>query len=139
MKAIVLYLFLIPLFVCSCASSKCTTSAQEAKSPTNHNLIVNDLAKEKYGDSFTIQENETKEFYLVSSHSKSATETAIKFFVFEKESQLMILEDFIPLGVVKWINSYTVSVQKFPGTVKLNETGTNQSGYLFDVKTKQKK
>ncbi|NCS80440.1 MAG: hypothetical protein GW788_01670 [Ignavibacteria bacterium] len=100
--------------------------------------MVTKLAEEKYAGFFTLQENETKEFYLVTSRSKSATETAIKFFIYEKESELIILEDFIPLGDVKWNGKFTVNVQKFPGTVKLNETGTDRSGYVFNVKTKQK-
>lgn len=125
-------------FINSCAASDCAKSNQAKKTEPNYHSMVTKLAEEKYAGFFTLQENETKEFYLVTSRSKSATETAIKFFIYEKESELIILEDFIPLGDVKWNGKFTVNVQKFPGTVKLNETGTDRSGYVFNVKTKQK-
>lgn len=134
----VLYLFFVQFLVNSCVSPNCAKSVQSANAQINYHLLVSELAKEKYGDSFTIQENETKEFYLVSRRSKSPSETAVKFFIYEKEKQLIIHEDFITLGSVKWIGSYKIDVQKFPGTVKKNDQNTDKLGYFFDVKTKQK-
>jgi len=138
MKAIILYLFFVQFLVNSCVSQNCAKSVQSDKTQIDHHLLVSELAKDKYGDSFTIQENETKEFYLVSSRSKSASETAIKFFIYEKEKQLIIHEDIITLGSVKWTGRYKINVQKFPGVVKLNDQSMDKLGYFFDVKTGQK-
>ncbi len=138
MKAMVLYLFFVLFLVNSCVPPNCTKSDRSANPQINDHQQVSELAKEKYGDSFTIQENETKEFYLVSSRSKSPTETAIKFFVYEKEKQVIIHEDFINHGSVKWDGRYKINVQKFPGIIKLNDQNKNKLGYFFNVKTGQK-
>jgi len=135
MKAIVLSLFFAQFILTSCVSSSCTktNNAQIIDTPS-----VIELAKEKYGDIFTLQENETKEFYLVTSRRKSSLETVIKFFVYENEKHEVILEDFINLGSVQWDGRYKINVQKFPGTIKLNDQNDGKNGYFFDVKTGQK-
>ncbi|MCK9426479.1 MAG: hypothetical protein M0Q21_10610 [Ignavibacteriaceae bacterium] len=138
MKAIVLYLFFVQFLINSCVPPSCSKSAQSAHTQINYYLMVSELAKEKYGDTFTIQENETKEFYLVSSRSKSPSETSIKFFIYEKEKQLIIHEDLITLGSVKWTERYKIDIQKFPGAVKLNDQNMDKHGYLLNVKTGEK-
>ncbi|MFA6596137.1 MAG: hypothetical protein WCS69_00330 [Ignavibacteriaceae bacterium] len=99
---------------------------------------ISELAKEKYGETFTLQENETKEFYLGTNRGKSSTETAIKFFVYEKKTHKIIHEDFVNLGSVQWAGRFKIRVRKFSGIVKFKNDGEENRGYVFDVKTKQK-
>ncbi len=139
MKATIISVFFLQFFVSSCVSSNCSRNVQNVEKGIQHNKSVRDLAVEKYGESFDLLENETSEFCLVTGRNKSATETTIKFFIYDKANQAVILEDFIPLGSVKWTASYQINVQIFPGTVRINNAGSGNAGYLFDVRTKQKK
>jgi len=137
MKAAIISIFFLQFFVSSCVSSNCNRNLQNVENGNQRDNSVKELAGEKYGESYVLLENETSEFYLVTSRNKSATETAIKFFVYDKANQEVILEDFIPLGSVKWTGSYQLNVQKFPGTIRIDKPNSGNSGYLFNVKTKQ--
>ncbi|MFA6978136.1 MAG: hypothetical protein WC209_02340 [Ignavibacteriaceae bacterium] len=138
MKAPILSILFLQLFLSSCVSLNFNCDTQSSDNKIKQKLSINELAGEKYGDNFEIRENETKEFYLVLNRSKSATQTGIKFFIYEKAEHAIIWEDQVRLGSVKWAASYEVDVQNFPGTVRLNDTRTKKTGYLFNVKTKQK-
>ena len=138
MKAIVVTLFFSQFLVNSCVPSNCTKSVQLSGTQLNVYSQVSELAKEKYGETFTLQENETKEFYLGTNRGKSSTETAIKFFVYEKKTHKIIHEDFINLGSVQWDGRFKIRVRKFSGIVKFKNDGEENPGYVFDVKTKQK-
>ncbi|MDP3150835.1 MAG: hypothetical protein Q8N83_17085 [Ignavibacteria bacterium] len=137
MKASIISIFFLQFFVSSCVSSNCTRNLQNVENGNQHDNSVKELAVEKYGESFDLLENETSEFYLVISRNKSATETSVKFFVYDQGKHAVILEDFIPLGSVKWTGSYHINVQKFPGTVRIDNPNSGNAGYLFNVKTKQ--
>jgi len=138
MKAAILSILFLQLFISSCVSLNFNCDTQSGDNKTKQHVSINELAAEKYGDNFEIQENETKEFYLVLKRYKSATQTGIKFFVYKKVEHAVIWEDQITLGSIKWAASYEIEVQNFPGTIKLNDTRTKKAGYLFNVKTKQK-
>ena len=138
MKAPILSILFLQLFLSSCVSLNFNCDTQSSDNKIKQKLSINALAGEKYGENFEIRENETKEFYLVLNRSKSATQTGIKFFIYEKAEHAIIWEDQVRLGSVKWASSYEVDVQNFPGTVRLNDIRTRKSGYLFNVKTKQK-
>lgn len=126
------------LLLSSCVSLNFNCDTQSSENKIKPDRSINELAVEKYGDNFEIQENETKEFYLVLNRSKSATQTGIKFFIYAKAEHVIIWEDQVRLGSVKWAAPYEADVQNFPGTVRLNDTRKQNSGYLFNVKTKQK-
>ncbi len=138
MKAPILSILFFQLFLSSCVSLNFNCENRSSENQTQRQLSIHELASEKFGAGFEILENETKEYALVLSRSKSATQTRIKFFIFEKAINEIILEDNVPLGSVKWSARYEIEIQNFPGTVKLNETKVQKSGYRFNVKTKQK-
>lgn len=138
MKAPILSILFMQLFISSCVSLNFNCDTQSSDNKITQKLSINELAAERYGDNFEILENETKEFYLVLNRAKSVAQTGIKFFVYEKAEHAIIWEDQVPLGSVKWASPYEVDVQNFPGTVRLNDTRKARSGYLFNVKTKQK-
>jgi len=138
MKAPILSILFIQLFLSSCVSLNFNCDTQSSDNKIKQDRSINEVAVEKYGDNFEILENETKEFYLVLNRSKSATQTGIKFFIYEKAEHAIMWEDQVRLGSVKWAARYEVDVQNFPGTVRLNDTRKQSSGYLFNVKTKQK-
>ena len=138
MKAPILSILFMQLFLSSCVSLNFNCYTQSSDNKIKQDRSINEVAVEKYGDNFEILENETKEFYLVLNRSKSATQTGIKFFIYEKAEDAIIWEDQVRLGSVKWAARYEVDVQNFPGTVRLNDTRKQSSGYLFNVKTKQK-
>jgi len=118
-------------------SSHCKKSDQSIETPLSHAADVEELAKEKFGEAYSIQENETKRFYLVLKRNRTPVETGINFFVYDKEKSLIIHEDVIPSGKVEWSEAYQIKVQKYSGTVRLNNQQGNVSGYLLDVKTGQ--
>jgi len=138
MKTIVLSLFFAQFLLNSCVSLNGNKSVQLPGHQRNIYNQVNEFAKEKFGVNFTLQENETKEFYLCTNRGKLPTETAIKFFIYDKHANEIILEDFIKLGSVQWDGSYKIRVRKFPGIIKLKEEGEEIPGYVFDVKSRQK-
>lgn len=138
MKAPILSILFMQLFLSSCVSLNFNCDTKSSDNKIKQKFSVNELAAERYGDNFEILANETKEFYLVLNQSKSATQTGIKFFVYEKAENEIIWEDQVRLGSVKWAAPYEVDVQNFPGTIRLNDTGKQRSGYVFNVKTKQK-
>lgn len=138
MKAPILFILFMQLLLNSCVSLNFNCDTQSSDNKIKQDRSINELAVEKYGDNFEIQENETKEFYLVLNRSKSATQTGIKFFIYAKAEHAIIWEDQVRLGSVKWAAPYEADVQNFPGTVRINDTRKQKSGYLFNVKTKQK-
>lgn len=138
MKAPILFILFLPLFLSSCVSLNFNCENRSSDNQTQRKHSIHELALEKFGAGFEILENETKEYALVLNRSKSATQTGIKFFIYEKEKNEIIIEDLVQLGSVKWLTRYEVEIQNFPGTVRLNDTKSQKSGYRFNVKTKQK-
>jgi len=138
MRTIGIIFFLLQLFVTSCATFHCVKSVKPVGSQQNDSIRVNEIAKERFGALFTVEENDTKEFFLAVSRSNELSTTAIKFFIYGKDEQKIIFEDELSLGSVRWESSFKVLVQKFSGTVKIYDADMNKSGYQFDVKSKQK-
>lgn len=138
MKAPILSILFFQLFLSSCVSLNFNCENRSSDNQTQQRHSIHEFALEKFGAGFEILENETKEYALVLSRSKSATQTGIKFFIYEVLKNEIILEDQIQLGSVKWSDRYEIEIQNFPGTVRLNDTRTQKSGYRFNVKKKQK-
>lgn len=131
-----MFLLLISFITIGCSTCNCGKDKPEI---TDEQRAENfhKIAREKYGDNYKIENNETKEYYLVTNFVKSATDLSIKFFVYEIKSEKILLEDFIKSGSVKWVDKYLLDVQIHPGIVKKNDS-TDDIGYFYNAEINQK-
>lgn len=60
-----------------------------------------------------------------------------QIYVYDKISDEIILEDFIPNGKAIWKNDNEIQIDKYPGMISKNETD-NTLGYIFNVTTRIK-
>jgi hypothetical protein len=128
---------IIFLFVFShCSTCNCGKGKNSQSSDAGYENLQK-ISKEKYGDTFVMNANESKDLYLVTDFMKSATELSIKFFVYNIKSGKIVLEDFISSGSVKWADKYLLDVQIHPGTIQKNNPKTD-IGYFYNFETNQK-
>ena len=113
-----------------------STKTQE---PADHQTMsIEELAKNKLGQSARIVYNKTKSAALVMAITREnqlKEISSLKFFVYDIASSTIILEDFIAQGNVEWVDQQVIKVTKIPGVYNPDNP---TSGYFFEVATQKK-
>ena len=123
------------MFLFSCSSSESNTKeTQGGISKTN----ITQLAQNKYGNAYTLDYNFIKDFVLCKSIAKSKipNNSATKYFVFDIDENVIVVEDKFRNGNISWYSNYEIKIVKIPGMVKKNQM--QEYGYILNVKTNLK-
>jgi len=127
------------LLFCCIIISACHTSKQHPKVYPDHDMIsIEKLARDRYGDNFFIVKNATAEYSLVMSKTKEFSEIGfdINYFIFDSNSNEIIVEDFLKSGHVDWIDEDTIKAVNR----KLDKSKKRiKEVYLYNVVTKKRK
>lgn len=125
-------LFISLLFLVGCAASQKPFAEQEA--------ILKKLSLERFGISFQLLYNTDQSFALSIKREKAANQNpnpVLQFFVFDVAKSIIVFEDNVAGGKVRWKNSDEIEVLLTPGTVS-TEDNNKLYGYLYNVKLKTK-
>ncbi len=122
-------LIVVFLFSCTCNCVK-ENPTQQTESVTYKNYPE--------GSYFEIPNKSGSHLLLIEkSGGKSKAINHTKFYLFDKQKDEIVLEDFIPLGKVEWESDTLLRVEKYPGNIQKDQTKV--SGYLYDINTHDKK
>jgi|GEM_PF-2309570 len=135
MKAAIFLVTLLLFTTNACVVFNCQKPERHKEAKGNENSVT-DVAKERFGNSFIIRENETKDYYLICNRP-TGTETSIHFCVYNSKDEKVTFEDVIPLGKVSWSSPSLLLIESFPGTVK-KDGNENLGGYYYNVYTGEK-
>lgn len=116
------------LFSCTCNCDK-EKPTQQADTITYKNYPK--------GSYFEIPNKSGSHLLLIEkTGGKSKVINQTRFYLFDKQKDEIILEDFIPLGKVEWESDTLLRVEKYPGNIQKNQTEV--SGYLYDINAHNK-
>lgn len=132
MKLFIRSLLICSVFIVGCKVTKDSTSIKE------QTQTLEELVAAKYPEQSTVLLNESQTYALVQSISKKGKvigQSSIHFFVYDKTSKEIILEDFINKGTIEWVNDNLLKINEIPGVYKEDAS----LGYTFDVISKTRK
>ena len=124
-----LFFLFVSAFLNSCSSFDCTSQNQNEQQKILKNLPEGNFQKVP---------NRSETYLLIIEKNKCKTNLieGQKIYVYDKSNDEIIFQDFIPQGRVFWKDSYTLQVEKFPGTIKKNEE--TSAVYFYNVRTREK-
>ncbi len=123
-------LFLMLLFSCS---------SSEIGNKQINNMVkkvnIKELAKNMYGKNYILSYNSSKDFVICMSNAKSKipNNSVTKYFVFDMDKNVIVVEDKFRNGNISWYSNYEIKIVKLPGIVKKNQM--QEYGYVLNVKT----
>jgi hypothetical protein len=142
-KIILFFILISALLTLSfeCSSSEETLEKTETSEIKKEKSVeiekYKELAKDKFGDNFSIQMNSDKTYVLCSNVPKSVKDnrpTAVSYFVYDLKNKKIVFEESIPDGNVSWLNEHQIIVTIIPGIVKGDDKeGGSKPGYIYDV------
>ena len=96
-------------------------------------IILNDIARNKFSDSFKVNFNKTGEFAMVLKREKIFPKSIpdLKYFVFSMKAKSIVIEDSLKAGNVYWEDDYLLKAFE-----REQKAESPISGYSFDVKNK---
>ena len=140
MKHIKLLFLALLTFSFECSSSEETSEKTETSQINKEKTVTiekyAELAKDKFGDNFSIQMNSDKTFVLCSNVPKSIKDnepTAVSYFIYDLKNEKIVFEESIPDGNVSWLNEHQIKVTIIPGIVKRDDEGGSNTEYIYDV------
>lgn len=100
--------------------------------------IVEELAKDKFGDDFNIFFNLKNDYVLCTSSPKTEIPNSreVSYFIFDIIGNMLVEEKIIRNGSISWISDYEIKVTEIPGMIKKNENG--EMGYILNLKNNSK-
>ena len=112
----------------------------------NFSLSVSDASQvvevEKYNDNFSLQYNSDNTFVLCLKRNKKTEPSpfpSINYFVYDIKGEILLFEEAIDRGDVKWINDFQIKISTIPGIVKGDEKNEGKGAeYIYDLKLKKK-
>jgi len=126
----------ILIILCLVFSISCSKSGYQSSDKTN----FKSLAEEKYGLEQIIYEDSQDGHYVLCKHlseSSSDPYTLWEFFVFDKNSNKIIIEDKIDRGKVKWFSNNELEISHTPGTMATNQSKDDYI-WILNVETGEK-
>ncbi len=126
----ILLLFSMLLFSCS---------SSEIGNKQINNMVkkvnIKELAKNMYGKNYILSYNSSKDFVICMSNAKSKipNNSVTKYFVFDMDKNVIVVEDKFRNGNISWYSNYEIKIVKLPGIVKKNQM--QEYGYVLNVKT----
>lgn len=117
----------------------CHTNKQSSQEDSNNKVApIEKLAAEKFGDNYFIVYNITNRYGLVKSKKKKFSEIGfdITYFIFDNQTNEIIIEDFLKSGYVDWEDEYTIkAVNRKIGKDKKR----NKEVYLYNVEARERR
>lgn len=115
------------------------TGCQLSNKDSASNNEIEKIALDKYKEHIHYLSNKNKSYticYQQQPETSNIPYPALKFFVFDENTQQIIFEDNLANGSLKWIGLYKLEVQSTPGIVSVKaDTSTK---YVYDVKLRKK-
>ncbi len=101
-------------------------------------IVVEELAKDKFGENFKLIFNSKKDFVLCTSSSRTEipNSSEISYFIFDIIGDSLVEEKIIRNGSISWISDYEIKVTEIPGMIRKNENG--EMGYIINLKNNSK-
>ena len=95
------------------------------------------LAKEKFGENFIVEKNNTGSFFLCykNREAKNQLHTLLHYFIYEVKSQKIIYEEKINNAAVKWFDEHHVEILVNPEIISGDDDETT---FILNVITKEK-
>ena len=142
-KIILIFILFSALLILSfeCSSSKETSEKTETTEIKEEKTVeiekYTELAKDKFGDNFSIQMNSDKTYVLCSNVPKSIKDNrpaTVSYFIYDLKNEKIVFEESIPDGNVSWLNEHQIKITIIPGIVKGDEKEEgSDSGYIYDI------
>ena len=135
MKKIIKVSFALLLVIVSCKTADSHVVENKSKiSP----IVVEELAKDKFGDNYNLIFNSKKDYVLCTSSPKTEIPNSgeISYFIFDILGNMLVEEKIIRNGSISWISDYEIKVTKIPGMIRKNENG--EMGYVLNLKNNSK-
>ena len=135
LKNFIIALSLFSLIVISCSSSE---SCSEEPTKKLSSKSVRELALSKYVENFSLFNNSSKEYILVTSSPESNVPNfeIINYFVFDKQKDSIVVEDVVRNSTIAWHSEFEIEIIKIPGMIQKDTIQRN--GYIINVKTQIK-
>lgn len=107
-----------------------------ASSEIMHYNAAENLAKEKFGENFVIEKNNTGSLFLCFKvrEAKNQLHTLLHYFIYEAKSQRIIIEEKINDAAVKWFDEHNIKITLTPEIISGDEDETT---YILNVITKE--
>lgn len=101
-------------------------------------IVVEKLAKDKFGDNFNLIFNSKKDYVLCTNSPKTVipNSSEVSYFIFDILRNILVEEKTIRNGSISWISDYEIKVTEIPGIIKKNENG--EMGYILNLKNNSK-
>ena len=132
MQRIYITPFLVFLFLLGCTAIQ--------KTFNEHEITLKKLSSDKFGSSFQMLYNNNKSYALVvnqEKHGVMSSTSAKQFFIFNMVKQIIIYEDNIADGKIKWKDNDQIEVIFTPGIIS-TEDENKIYGYIYNAKLKTK-
>lgn len=131
----ILFLLSFLLIIVACSQSKDITAQTE----TNSNFEL--LAKEKFSENYVMEFNSSKSYMLCFKNvdHKMKNSFASAYFIYDLKNDVVLFEETIGVGSVKWLNDNQVEISPVPGIVKGGEKEEDMKvSYIYDITLKKK-
>ncbi len=114
-------------------------TATKSNIDNSQNNVMETISKNKFKKNYVFKPNESNTHTLVIKRFKHFEDLfmSTKFFVYDNESQIIILEDTLYQGTVDWISDNKIfarSVEHIP-----NRLTKQHRKYYYNVITKEKR
>jgi hypothetical protein len=115
-----------------------THSKVNTSQELNERKSLEEVAEEKFGDSYGIKTNESDSYSLVYKNYKKygALFSDIHYFIYFHQEQLIIFEDKLKEGSLDWISDDEI-VAITRNITNEFDSGTHRRVYYYNVSTRQ--
>ena len=126
LQRIINFFLIFVIYGCCAASSEIM----------DHKAAEN-LAKEKFGENFIVEKNNTGSLFLCykNREAKNQLHTLLHYFIYEAKSQQIILEEKINDAAVKWFDEQNIEIKLTPEIISGDDDETT---FILNVITKEK-
>ncbi len=130
-KILKILLPLLSLAFFSCSSN--TPITKELKS-LDKKVDIHSIAKEKYGNKYSLLYNTPKDYILCTSVEKTKIpgDEFLRYFIFDVTKNIIVSEDKIRNGKVFWNSDYEIKIIEMSSI--LREESGKVNGFIINVK-----
>ena len=132
MHKLILLIFLSPLVI-SCGGNKAIKDYENAQ------LKIEELASQRFERDHKTIPNSSKRYSIVLSKYKTLKDLLprVDYFIFDHTSNVIIHEDSLQAGSVKWVSEFEVKATQ-RGLKTKSEDGSRNKSYTYNCQNKEK-
>lgn len=95
------------------------------------------LAKEKFGENFMVEKNNSGALFLCykTDETKNQLHTILHYFIYDVKSGSIILQEKLNDAAVRWVDEHNIEIKLTPEIISGDE---DETGFIFNVITKEK-